>query len=569
MLKLAILAIWITGAICSEGESQLQALPKLPTPTNVRIAKDSDKSVIIRWNFEKPSNVSLLKVKFSIELASDGLRTESFFRIFRVEPYVYRVHDLVPATKYALTLKASSPAWQDSDNAGISFVTLETDYATPLISFIAPTKDEAVAEYLLIWSMPRKMQWLHHYDIEICEGRRPCLKISRGPEDSTANIPIEYDINFSVKVIAVYFVPDTQVIERPSKLYVGDSGPIPPLWILKNIRGEQDGNRVRLPWIPLRPQTGMFAYYDVLVREPAVKKFPDRLQSRPRLKDNSVYEFRSIPKEIDPEIFLTGDTHHWTEEQCRPRRGPLLVVMNRTESGVHFRIIFRQLSMTFGPPEDSDTSLRFLSLGSAAEAFGLTAYEYLRYRIRVCVSSILSPEDSCGNRTEFKTFSYVTKPSPVRNLAVHPSTNGTLIMITWKRPVNPNGPVSGYKLLVQTSLDDNIEETYEKHLPRSARSFTLERSDPRKTYKIAVSAFNLDLDDPEIKLHGNMVYVVFPDSGSGESFYVVLVPICGMALLFLAFLFFGRLARENRVAPDVHFELHGRPAFGVNRGAQI
>ncbi|XP_003740336.1 uncharacterized protein LOC100905126 [Galendromus occidentalis] len=565
MWKFVLLIVFAATAV----QAIDKAFPQLSKPSRVRIGHVNERHVRVQWDFETPANFSARRgVEFKLVLKSARSKTREFHPKFPSKPFIFDLDELTAGKRYQLFISAIAPNWRDSEVLFRGFKTMEKDWPSPVITHVSSTNKENFVEYLVEWSLKPKMAELRHYEIKMCHMH--CYFTRIKPEDNNATLYIDYGSTFTIVVGAFYSTPILDQVRRESPSFHQATGRGDPGRSSKTVAAVQIGNKFQLKWhLPVAPN-GPISYYEIFLSDPHNEEdmfdktlAPLPAASRPPdFASGTVYELRPIALSSDGRDYgYLGKFPDIDINKCQAERSLLLVIVKKAKHAVRFRIIFTNPSFDNYHTIDKSRSERFLYLGpNMLNIFSLENYQYFQMKIRNCLTFKEKSEDDCGEFKDFQLLSNVGEPSPVQRLAAE-MTSLVSVRISWEAPENPRGPINGYRVYVEETYAGESIKTHVDVLP-TQRSYYVIKYKRWKLYKIGVTAFNQDLDDPKIEFSGKVVYTSIVDNRLQLAFHYA-VSVLFTAGLFASLLGFLILCPKGyRVAQNEAFELQGMPAFG-------
>ncbi|XP_003740335.1 uncharacterized protein LOC100904985 [Galendromus occidentalis] len=543
MWKFVFTVLCIASVISAQSPRSNVFFIRLPGPSNLTSLRIGNRSVLLQWSFEEPADIKLWDVNFLLEFHPQLMAPFVIPLRFRRPPFQYLFDRVVPATRYTVSLKASHYGWQESHSIGTSFA-IEPELQTPEISSVSFMRGDEDTVLCLSWRFPKEddQTWLQHFDIEFCIRDGACDMIRSGQNDYSVRIPIGYNRRFLVRVIAVFYAPIVDRVMHASEPYEGYSRTYPAQWILRNVRGVLDGDRVKLDWISPMVENGPVAYYEVFVADKNIGMQYPLYGIAPRVpyEDKGAYDMHiGTGESSSPPYPIPGTLRAMGADRCPPPKPLRVEVVKRTASAVRFKVVFHELF-----EEGFFTKTKHLYLGPGlAEAFGLTPYHDLYYKIRTCLTYKKSEVVTCGNFSEFTIISNVAAPSPLRFVEATPIPSGAL-RVAWPRPDEPRGPIDGY--LIRYWLDFGAyQDEKKKFVDRARRTVLITDYRPGIKFNVEVAAFNRDRFNATHLHIGKYTEANLPRKGFSWPFITSGLAFVGMviSLGLNCFVFFGKWAR--------------------------
>lgn len=120
--------------------------------------------------------------------------------------------------------------------------------------------------YTVSWKLSRELRCLSHFDIVYCTGG--CEKVRARFFDSNVSVPIKFYTRYTINITAFYEVPLVGMVPRESSLLSGTSEMGSPSKIQNITIIVQEGNKLRIEWLPSSPANGPISYHEVFVHDP-------------------------------------------------------------------------------------------------------------------------------------------------------------------------------------------------------------------------------------------------------------------------------------------------------------
>ncbi|XP_003740304.1 phosphatidylinositol phosphatase PTPRQ [Galendromus occidentalis] len=173
------------------------------------------------------------------------------------------------------------------------------------------------------------------------------------------------------------------------------------------------------------------------------------------------------------------------------------------------------LEMTPSNDTEDTTGLYYIAANAQGDTFRSTSKRVEVKNLRsytpetIAFAACFLPT-FCSESVALTSVTNVAGPSAVNDLTSD-YANLTNPVFKWAPPTTANGPLDGYVFTLRDLTNKSVN--FEKVLPFQQLSFTYESDLEFEKYNFSVSAFNYDLDDPKVRVSGELSSILVKTAG--------------------------------------------------------
>ncbi|GBL94854.1 Phosphatidylinositol phosphatase PTPRQ [Araneus ventricosus] len=461
-----------------EGRTDI-GIPSLPRDFQEKTNRTTNTSIEIEWEEPIPANGPITNYTVNWTNLDSNLMESSITR-----ETTYVIKQLVPYTNYSVQVRAATMAgfgnWTDA-------LVIRTETGVPFKPRNVKSVTVKETSILLKWEEPEPMVgYITHYDVEWTDASTNST-VTEKPQNLYYMITnLSAYTNYTIRIRAATCAGSGDWSD-PILVRTLSGVPLPP----KNLEeGEVTNLTICIKWKEPSPFKGPILLYTVRWRHAISKKVSTASTETSSYCIQKLEPYTSY--EIDVQAKTAAGFGAWSESKKIQTAVGIPTAVKHVES--HNKTAWT-IYLTWSPPDPANgllqdyevkwgeyfkpEAMRNLTKDTFFVAENLTPFT--NYTFMVSASTKVGfgpPSDSFMDQTE------IAEPSAPVNLWLVSATNIS-IMLKWKQPVAPNGPILGYTVLWKTTYGAGSPQVAEV---QSILQHNVTGLLPYESYSIQVSA---------------------------------------------------------------------------------